>query len=82
MDKRITKESVIHDLRQNMHHVGVCKGLLMNECDMTEDEVDSLIMKYSEEAQVIASGNAEAGLRLLFDDLRDMWRIEDEQSDD
>lgn len=81
MDKRITKESVIHDLRHNMHHVGVCKGLLMNECDMTEDEVDSLIMKYSEEAQEIASGNAEAGLRLLFDDLKDMWRLEDEQGD-
>lgn len=82
MDKRLSKESVINEMRHNMHHVGVCKGLLMNEVGMTEDEVDGLIRKYSEEAQEIASGNAEAGLRLLFDDLKEMWGEENEQSDD
>lgn len=82
MNRLTTKESVISEMRHVMHRVGVCKGLLIYEFNMAEEEVDDLIRKYSEEAQEVASGDAEAALTLLMGDLKEMFGEKNEQSDD
>lgn len=82
MNDLFSKERLIRELRSNMHHVGVCKALLKMDFDMTEEEVDDLIRQFSKEAQTIASGSAKQSLMLVFEDLKELWGSEDEQSDD